>query len=453
MASDSAAGDFETIVEETPDSSSPPKGGKVTVLPSERAHEKISKESIILKRPGRNHGSWELWLFSPGQKPELLPPETALPKHCDQLICLPSSTLFAWPLWIASDGESLDLVRLELSGRHLLKRGMENSLLILPILQSESRKLVLAAATEEPFPSHVMPTDWKKASRFELPARLLPGSSDHDLILWEEWGGLQMAFYRNQSPVWFCGARHQDLTGLIHRISLRLLAENVLEHLPSRILLDGISEAIADQCQASLTRIFPKARISHFPVEKLLPQLQEIPIDIPPPEAREERRRVSQRQRLFSFAIAGGILYLLLLLWGAGDLFIRQTALKRLRTEITKVERPALDAQQQSSRWHALRPVIDPDTYPLDLLAAVAAPTEGGKVRLTLFSLEQGQLHLSGEAGDLTEANSTIEQLKKNPLLQQYDWNGSQPQLAGKNSVKFDMEGTRPDALHTTSTP
>jgi hypothetical protein len=39
-----------------------------------------------------------------------------------------------------------------------------------------------------------------------------------------------------------------------------------------------------------------------------------------------------------------------------------------------------------------------------------------------------------------------IEQLKKNPILQEYDWSSGQPQIAGKNSVKFDMEGVRPDA-------
>jgi hypothetical protein len=94
---------------------------------------------------------------------------------------------------------------------------------------------------------------------------------------------------------------------------------------------------------------------------------------------------------------------------------------------------------------------MDPGTYALDLLAAVAAPTGQGKVRLTLFSLEQGRLQISGEATDVTEAYNFIEQLKKNPQLQEYDWTAGQPQLAGKNSVKFDISGTRPDATHETA--
>jgi len=46
----------------------------------------------------------------------------------------------------------------------------------------------------------------------------------------------------------------------------------------------------------------------------------------------------------------------------------------------------------------------------------------------------------------VSQAYAFIEQLKQNPLLQEYEWNAGQPQLAGKNSVRFDMEGTRHNA-------
>jgi hypothetical protein len=445
QASEIVPGNSDTSVANAMTTPSSSEGGKEVVTLAQKTHEKISKESIILERPGRGAATWEQWLFTPGRDPELLPRDITLPNRCERLITLPSSTLFAWALWVAGDGDILSLVRMELSGRHLLKRGMEESLVILPILRQEDRQLILAVAPEEPFPGDVMPPQWKSASRFELPARLLEGGLDQDLIIWEEWNGLQMAFFRNQQPVWFCGARPQGLAGLIHRTSLRLLAENVLEQLPTRILLEGISERTSSEVRDFFGRIFPQAKLTTLQSGSR-PRLPVLPFDVPPTEAREERRRAQHRQKLFSFAIAGVILYLLLLLWGAGDLLIRQSALKRLRAEIAKVEQPALEAQQQSNRWHQFRPVIDPTTYALDLLAAVAAPTDGGKVRLTLFSLEPGHLHLSGETTDVTQAYGVIEQLKKNPILQEYDWSSGQPQIAGKNSVKFDMEGVRPDA-------
>jgi Tfp pilus assembly protein PilN len=140
------------------------------------------------------------------------------------------------------------------------------------------------------------------------------------------------------------------------------------------------------------------------------------------------------------------LLYALLLLWMAGDYLIHRHALTTWKQKISSLQAPATEAQQDSERWKTLRPAVDPTTYPLDLLAAIAAPTEGGKVRLTAFTMEKGRLHVSGEATDVTTAYAFIDQLKKSPALHEYDWNAGQPQIAGKNSVKFDMEGVRPDA-------
>jgi hypothetical protein len=93
-----------------------------------------------------------------------------------------------------------------------------------------------------------------------------------------------------------------------------------------------------------------------------------------------------------------------------------------------------------------MRGAVDPSFFALDLLAAVAAPTDGGKVRLTRFALEPRKMQVSGEATDVTQAYAFQEQLKKSPALQAYEWTVGQPQLAGKNSVRFDMEGSRSDA-------
>jgi Tfp pilus assembly protein PilN len=148
-----------------------------------------------------------------------------------------------------------------------------------------------------------------------------------------------------------------------------------------------------------------------------------------------------------------GVFYLILLLWGAGDLVVHRLALGKIQREISLIEAPAAEARAETDRWHILRSSVDPDTYALDLLAAVAAPTDGGKVRLTRFSLDGGRIQISGEATDVTQAYGFIEQLKKSPVLQEYEWNAAQPQLAGKNSVRFDMEGNRPDTNHETPGP
>lgn len=396
----------------------------------------------VIERPGAEPGIWERWYFSAQGSPEILNDEEALPKKSLRVTALPSASLFSWPLWIAAEGESRDLVKMELAGRHLLKRGMEEGLTAIPILQLGERRLVLAVATEEPFPEEIMPDHWKNADRFEISARLRGPQEKPDMILWQEQGVVQAAYYRDGQTVWFCAIRPGHCGSTLRRASVRLLSEGILSHLPNTILLQGMSLEARLLLTKELDANFPQASIS-APQEVAPPSLPPTPIALTPTGARQERLLKQRSERLLSIGSVAAILYLLLLAWGSGDLLIRQAALKRIRREVADIAAPALQAKQESERWNALRPAIDPTTYPLDLLAAAASPTEGGKVRLISFNLEQGHLLISGEATDVTQAYAFIEQLKKNPLLQEYDWTSGQPQLAGKNSVKFDLEGTR----------
>jgi len=65
---------------------------------------------------------------------------------------------------------------------------------------------------------------------------------------------------------------------------------------------------------------------------------------------------------------------------------------------------------------------------------------------LTQYNYDNGRLAIAGEATDVAQAYEFFERVKKNPLLQDYDWTSRQPQLAGRNKVRFEMEGARPDA-------
>ena len=445
----------------------------MTQTPEQSARSESSAPSpkersggVVLEMPGAEPASWERWHYPQEGEPTRIAEGDALPKKSRRVIALPSSALYSWPLWIAAEGDASELVKLELSGRHLLKRGMEDSLAVLPILQLEGRRLVLAIALEEPFPAEAMPRGWKHADIFEIPSRLHEGASGSDLILWKEWNTIQLAFYRSGKLLWFCGAGEQDLPALVQRVSLRLLSENVLDRLPATIRIEGMNPEVTATYASELGKIFPEADIQRVlippppwwgeerrtrsPRRRALPpgppHRPGEPFDSPPAEAVAARTRRKTKDRLLSIATAATLIYALLLFWGAGDLLIHRHALKKLRLELSSLEAPALQARHDSERWNALRSAIDPTTYPLDLLAAVASPTQGGKIRLIAFNMESGHLQISGEATDVTQAYSFIEQLKKNSSLREYDWHAGQPQLAGKNSVKFDVEGAHPNA-------
>jgi hypothetical protein len=287
-----------------------------------------------------------------------------------------------------------------------------------------------------------MPENWKSADLFEIRPHLLD-APDADLVIWKENGLFYASFQRDGTSVWFCPLREDFSGGLLFRAGLRLLSEGILEH-PVRTI--RILAEVAPESRGMLASSFPHARITTHAA--VLPKTASPAktADLSPAAATAERRRRRQWELVRQVVSIAAILYALLLLWMAGDHLIHRQALGVWKKKGQALETPARIAREQSQRWKALRPAVDPSTYPLDLLAAVAAPTEGGKVRLTAFTMERGRLQVSGEATDVTQAYAFIEQLRKSPALREYDWNAGQPQIAGKNSVKFDMEGVCPDA-------
>ena len=89
---------------------------------------------------------------------------------------------------------------------------------------------------------------------------------------------------------------------------------------------------------------------------------------------------------------------------------------------------------------------MDPGAFAIDQLDAVASQIPGEQVRLTQYNYDKGRLVITGEAADVSQAYEFFEKVKKVPMLQDYDWTSRQPQLAGRNKVRFEMEGARPDA-------
>ncbi len=125
---------------------------------------------------------------------------------------------------------------------------------------------------------------------------------------------------------------------------------------------------------------------------------------------------------------------------------IKQTRLRYLNYQLI-AEKPALSKAHESiTQWHEFRPAIDPTTYPLDQLSIIASQINGEKIRLVTLTGTQGHLQITGEASDVSQAYRFIEMIKKAPELQEYQWSSGQPKLAGKNSVRFELEGSRPDA-------
>jgi Tfp pilus assembly protein PilN len=146
------------------------------------------------------------------------------------------------------------------------------------------------------------------------------------------------------------------------------------------------------------------------------------------------------------FVAAGLAVYAFLLALVAADLLWQRLQLRRLSAELAAIDSPAREAQNLVTSWNEFRPALDPTAFAIDQLDAVASQIPGEQVRLTQYNYDNGRLVITGEAVDVSQAYEFFEKVKKVPMLQDYDWTSRQPQLAGRNKVRFEMEGVRPDA-------
>jgi Tfp pilus assembly protein PilN len=394
-------------------------------------------ESIL--RPGA--AGWELWRFPSKDAPEVErnPGAKAIASAPQLLLALPTRSLMAIPLWVASQGDPRELAGLELSGRHLINRDSE--VRIIPVDSSDGRSLVLAIAVGDDSPAAEY---FPRARFFDIPARLFdPGASD--VLVWRESGDLVYAFYKNRRCAYFSASGESSpgpaFCGLVLRAALRLRVEQVLGGLPSSVRMIGDfsgadCQAIGNGLRLTVECINPEPPPSR-PAD---------PADVAPPAALRAGAKRRGARKLAVVASAGLAAYLLLAAALGGDLLLKRVQLDQLNKTAGAIAPEAEQAKNLVTEWKEFQPAIHPQSFALDQLAAVAAELPGDQVRLTQFALENGRLILSGEAADIAEAYSFLERVKKSAVLQNYDWTSRQPQLAGKNKVRFEMEGVRPDA-------
>lgn len=394
-------------------------------------------ESIL--RPGP--AGWELWLFPPKEGPRVdqNPGMKAVAAAPRLLLALPTRSVMALPLWLAEQGDPRELAELELSGRHLVRRDSE--VRTIPVDSADGRALVLAVAVGD---DSLAAEYFSKARFFDLPARLLdPGTAD--VVVWREFGDLVYAFYRKRQCVYFSASGEASpgpaFCGLIARTALRLRAEQVIVGAPSSIRLIGDfteadSEAIGNGLRITVERVTPSPP----------PAVPAVLADTIPPVARRAKEKHTGIKKMALVAFAGLAVYGLLVGVLGGELLMKTLQLNKLRKESDRLSPEAGEAKKLVTEWKEFQPAVHPQRFALDQLAAVASELPGDQVRLTQFTIENGRLILAGEAADISQAYSFLEHVKKSEVLQSYDWTSRQPELAGKNKVRFEMEGVRPDA-------
>lgn len=399
----------------------------------------MSRAPEAILRPGPE--GWELWKLTGREGPQILPEVSAkaLGAFRHLLLALPTRSILSVPLWVASEGDTTELAELELTSRHLLRKGAEAH--SVPILEQDGRSLVLALASSD---DPVAADYFKAAKSFEFPARLLPAAGS-DIVVWRELGDLCFAFYRDDRCVFFASSGEPvagpAFCGVVSRTALRLRAEGVLSRIPAKLrLLGNFSD---EECIA----LGHALRIDWEREESVpAPLVPETPSDPAPPTARLEIQRRGRLRRAGVVASIALAVYAFLLVLVAADLLWQRLELRQLAAELAAIDAPAREAQNLVTSWNEFRPAVDPAAFAIDQLDAVASQIPGEQVRLTQYNQAPGRITVAGEAADVSQAYEFFEKVKKVPALQDYDWTNRQPQLAGRNKVRFEMEGIRPDA-------
>jgi hypothetical protein len=400
----------------------------------------MSRQSVdFILRPGPEH--WELWKVSGsecvGPEPASTPQDVGSSRHL--LLALPTRSILSAPLWISSEGNATELAELELSSRHLLRKGAETY--SIPVLKKDGRALVLALASSDDSEALEF---FKKAKSMEFAARLLP-THDDDIVVWKELKSLCFAFYRENQCVFFASSG-ETLPGpafcsILNRTALRLHAEGVISRMPAKLRILGAFTN--EEC----TALGHALRIDwHLQDTLPAPEIPTDPSNPAPPTARIQIEQRKQFRKVALVALGVAMIYCLLIIAAGADYFFRKIQYSQLASELASMSNAAATAQNRVTSWSALRNTVDPQTFAIDQLDAVASQIPGEQVRLTQYNYDKGRLVITGEAADVNQAYEFFEKVKKFPMLQDYDWKSAQPQLAGRDKVRFEMEGVRTDA-------
>ncbi len=388
-------------------------------------------------RPGPD--DWELWKVDQHGGVSREADVANLSRFKNLLLGVPAKDILAVPLWAGVEGELEDIVELEMSARHLLARNAR--LNHVTVQENGGRRLVLAMGVVD---DDATADALQHARGFECSARLFH-PADAGLAVWREFSQVCVGFFSGKECVHFTytgeAALSAPLCEALARTAARLRWEEVLAAMPARAVLYGKFSDDEGRLLGEALRIDWQREETLPP--PLIPEIGGNPRS--PAAARRMDQRAVRRKTL-RVALVGGIVYAVFLVGMALDLLVGAVRAHGLHAEVLKIEPAALEARERMDAWKNARPAVDPTLFAIDQLAAVASQIPGDRVRLTEYEFNKGKLFVAGEAADVSESYEFFQKVQNDPRLQDYDWTSRQPKLAGRNKVRFEMEGTRYDA-------
>lgn len=370
--------------------------------------------------------AWEVWETGEPSPRKL---DGDAPPDAQSILAMPARQVIACPLWIEGTDPAivLDAAKLELDVRGLVPRALGLAAVVFRTFPAEDRTLVVAAI----FPAEA-PPEFPAATRFDASPFLMKLAPDA-VTLWREGDDVVAAVCRGNHVVYWetndLTADAAELRAWLDLIVLRLRGEgivsaplrfaNCVAGIPTDRLLPSGCEAVeAAGCEPSIA----DAKFDWRPESVI--------------RADRDRARAAQQRRILTAVAAGYLAVAACIGIYFGVLKIRASLLE---SEASKLRAQIEAYQPIAGEWTSLLGrTAEPEIFPLEILSRVvsAMPPEG--IRLTLFKIDNLDVHLEGEADSFGVANNyAVKVVESDPVV---SWTRQTPTTRG-STTHFVIQG------------
>lgn len=288
----------------------------------------------------------------------------------------------------------------------------------------------------DPFPDHLIV---HHASDYVAALRLLDLPEGH-LVVVEEQGELVLAssfhgrLFRSHvfAPA---GASPEEVAAELRLTRLALEAQPVLGPVSGVTLVgrgweaDRVSRLLDDLPVRIIDSLPRAAQLEPGGAEALLPA-----------SVREARASRQRRAKLLRYGLLGGLLYVSLIFLGYAYLRHHGQRIAELEKQVSATTEPAAAVKKAAEAWKSLTPALDPNRYPMVLMAEITGLMPPSGIVLREFEGRTDDIELRGEARDAQLAYQFLEDLQKHRLLGRYTWSMPQPSVREK-TASFRVQG------------
>jgi len=407
-----------------------------------KATRSLAKGQRALLLPGSTGAEpWELWVLS-GKKPAVMvqvcatPLENRIRKNAT--LALPVAQVFCVPLWLNETDAKLfaGMIPLQLELRGLQPRGGETAVFDWTVVAQEANRTLVIVGV---LPATLSPDIHAEAYElFDLSARYLP-FPENTLTIWREQDRLAMAITRGPALVYYQALAEGQITPRVVQdlscAQATLAMHDIITPLQKMLVWTEVSAEELTALHGALP----------LPIEQ-----EKCPPPVAPRQAwkltpsmvgEAKRNRASRKWQGRALAVFL-VIYLVAVAW----FVTRLVMTSRNVTELHQWQADHADAlhlvHDGRSTWKDLRPVVDTDNYPLELLWQAAQSIPADQLHLTLFEAGGGHLLIKGEAKNVAGAFDFLNKLKSDPSFSRYSLIMGNPRPLPNDLAQFQIEGT-----------